>query len=675
MTNTENTAKRPASSTGFLATLSNLFRAKETSAPSHTRTRISALALAVASLALLALAPSALATPRVHDSTIPTSAAPSAMAVNDSNGDIYVIDVNDGTLARYDSTGAAKAFTCGTCSGNTLSGFVFPGAGGAQVAIDSTSGRIYVTNISEVDVFDQTGAQIATLNGASTVGGANGDGLYATVCGVGVDQSNGNVYVGDINDFTNGVIWRYTPSGGAIAEADYSGAISAPTPLCNVAAAQGSVYSADSFSAADVYAFADSDFSAAGAPALAPATLIDSGATAIYADSHSANLYADKGGQIDVSDNTGAPLYSFGSGDFGSSSGVAVMPSPTGKAYVADAAAGEIDVYAVPPPRDHVSTIPTSAAPSAMAVNDSNGDIYVIDVNDGTLARYDSTGAAKAFTCGTCSGNTLSGFWLPRRRRRPGRGRLNQRAHLRHQHLRGRRLRSNRRPDRHPKRRLHRRRGQRRRLLRHRLRRRGGPIKRQRLRRRHQRLHQRRDLALHPLRRLDRRGRLLRLDQRPDAPLQRRRRPGQRLFGRQLLRRRRLCLRRFGLLRRRRPGIGPGDPDRLRRHGDLCRLPQHQPLRRQGRPNRRLRQHRRSPLQLRLRRLRLILGRRGDAQPDRQGLRRRRRRGGDRRLRRAAPPRSRLHHPHLSRPLGDGGKRLKRRHLRHRRKRRHPRSL
>ena len=41
----------------------------------------------------------------------------------------------------------------------------------------------------------------------------------------------------------------------------------------------------------------------------------------------------------------GADLYSFGFGDFARSSGVAVLPSPTGKAYVSDGEAGEIDVY------------------------------------------------------------------------------------------------------------------------------------------------------------------------------------------------------------------------------------------------------------------------------------------------------------------------------------------
>ncbi|HSS47370.1 MAG TPA: hypothetical protein VLX28_00355, partial [Thermoanaerobaculia bacterium] len=345
--------------------------------------------------ALLALAPSAFAASRAHDSTFPTSAAPSAMAVNDANGDIYVIDVNDGTLARYDSSGAAKDFTCGTCSGNTISGFGFPGAGGAQVAVDSSSGRIYVTDVGDVQVFDSTGEPLAPLDGSSTPNGA-----YSTACGVAVDQSTGDVYVGDINDFTNGAIWRYSPSGGAIAETDYSGGVLSPTLVCNVAAAQGTVYGADSFFGTDIYAFDNADFTDPGPNASPPSTLIDSAATAIYADSHNADLYADKGSVIDVSDSTGAALYSFGSGDFGSSSGVAVMPTPTGKAYVADAAAGEIDVYGAPPPRDHLSTFPTSAAPSAMAVNDANGDIYVIDVNDGTLARYDSSGAAKDFTCG-----------------------------------------------------------------------------------------------------------------------------------------------------------------------------------------------------------------------------------------------------------------------------------
>ncbi len=342
--------------------------------------------------------------PFVLEESFATGGEPSPIAVDDSNGDIYFGDLTTGNVFRLDSTGAAKNFTCGTCSGNTLGGgFTFPGAGGSQIAVDSNSGRIYVTNLLSIEIFDNTGEFLGTLNGDSTFNGE-----YAAACGVAVDQSSGDVYVGDIAER----VWRYTPDGGTIEETDYSGGIVTPMPACNVAAAQGIVYAADSFNVGEVRAFDNADF-ALGEPPSPSSTPIDTATTAIYADSTTADLYADKGSVIDVSDSSGADLYSFGSGDFGSSSGVAVMPGAS-KAYVTDLAAGEIDVYSPPPPRVLETSFATGGEPSPIAVDDSNGDIYVGDLATGSVSRLDSTGAAKNFTCGTCSGNTLGGgFTFP----------------------------------------------------------------------------------------------------------------------------------------------------------------------------------------------------------------------------------------------------------------------
>jgi phosphodiesterase/alkaline phosphatase D-like protein len=331
---------------------------------------------------------------RAYQSSFGLFAAPAEVAVNDANGDVYVIDTTEGTVARFDSTGAAKNFTAGPDAGtNTLHGppFFFPGAQAVQVAVDKTSGLIYVTSFSDVDVYDQTGVQVATLNGASTPNGA-----YGGACGVAVDQSTGNVYVGDINDFTNGIVWRYTPSGGSIAETDYSGAVKAPMPVCNVAAAQGVVYAANSFETGEVRAFQDSDF-ATGTPPSPSSTVIGTGATTLYADSTNGDVYLDDGALIHVFDQTGTHLYDFGSGQFGSSAGVAVMPG-AGIAYVADGAAGQIDVFgpqaALPPT---AVTNPAGAiAHTTATLNghlDPQGDPSIVDCHFewGTDTSYGHT--------------------------------------------------------------------------------------------------------------------------------------------------------------------------------------------------------------------------------------------------------------------------------------------
>jgi DNA-binding beta-propeller fold protein YncE len=364
------------------------------------------IALAIVALCAGLLAPTLASASRNLETSIPTGVGPTALAVDDSNGDIYVSEFLEETLSvsRFDSTGAAKNFTAGPNAGtNKLTGSFSFGPGASQVAVDSNSGRIYVTNLSAVEVFENTGEPLTSINGSSTPNHS-----YEASCGVAVDQSSGEVYVGDHAGF----VWRYTPSGGSIEEANFSGGVSAPMPVCNVAAAQGIVYASDSLAAGEARAFKDSDFEATEPPPSPSSTLIDEGATAIYADSTNADLYVDKGSVIDVSDSSGTDLYSFGSGDFGSSSGVAVMPSPTGKAYVSDAEGEEVDVYGAPLPRSLETSIPTGVGPTALAVDDSNGDIYVSEFLEETLSvsRFDSTGAAKNFTAGPNAGtNKLTG--------------------------------------------------------------------------------------------------------------------------------------------------------------------------------------------------------------------------------------------------------------------------
>ena len=387
------------------------------------RTCLAALILATAALAVLALAPGASAAlRRSHEGSFPTVTSPSSVAVNDVNGDTYVADPNNFTVSRYDSQGNPKNFTCApgpgcNFSGNTLTGFTFSVPGAIEIAVDKNSGRVYVTDSANgVMVFDQTGQQIADLNGASTPNGA-----FAIACGVAVDQSTGEVYVDDINDFTNGIVWRYTPSGGTIAESGYSGGLKTPAPTCNVAAAQGHVYASETFDLGDgnagiVYGFSDSDFTAPGPNASPTTTPIGTGASALAADPTSADAYVDQGNQVAVADSAGNSLYSFGSGDFSTSTGVAVRGF--GGVYVSDADHNEIDTYTPPlqpGTRHHLGSFPTVTSPSSVAVNDVNGDTYVADPNNFTVSRYDSQGNPKNFTCApgpgcNFSGNTLTGF-------------------------------------------------------------------------------------------------------------------------------------------------------------------------------------------------------------------------------------------------------------------------
>ena len=214
------------------------------------------------------------------------------------------------------------------------------GGSATEVAIDRSGGPadgdIYVAEgINDVvDVFSNNGAVVGTLDGSTTP-----NDFYSEACGVAVDQSTGDLYVGDYGTS----VWRYTPSSGHLTNADYDAGITTSFNPCQVAANNGKVYAANWDSGGPVNRYKASDF-APGAPA-ASGTQIDATATALSTDPQNGDLYVDEGDQVSVFDSFGALKYSFGSSsDFGTdSAGVAVKGS---RAYVADRTNGEIDVFA-----------------------------------------------------------------------------------------------------------------------------------------------------------------------------------------------------------------------------------------------------------------------------------------------------------------------------------------
>ena len=144
------------------------------------------------------------------------------MTVDQANGDIYVMEAGSGKLARFDSTGAPKTFTAtGT---NKLSGFTTSPEQRSEVSIDNsggtTDGSIFVTRFqNKIDIFDREGVKVGELNGSGDFLGS-----FFSVCGVAVDQTNGDVYVGDNGLGGPGVIYRLKLKAGAtfpLSDEDY----------------------------------------------------------------------------------------------------------------------------------------------------------------------------------------------------------------------------------------------------------------------------------------------------------------------------------------------------------------------------------------------------------------------------------------------------------------------
>jgi sugar lactone lactonase YvrE len=113
---------------------------------------------------------------------------PASIAVDQNSGDIYVAEAGGGMISRWHADGTPAKFA--SRPDNKLPGGFVGGAGEIQVAVDSSNsalkGTIYAaTNGSEVKAFDQAGEEIGALGG------------FSEACGVAVDQSNGDVYVGN----------------------------------------------------------------------------------------------------------------------------------------------------------------------------------------------------------------------------------------------------------------------------------------------------------------------------------------------------------------------------------------------------------------------------------------------------------------------------------------------
>jgi sugar lactone lactonase YvrE len=172
------------------------------------------------------------------------------MAVDQSSGDLLVIDAGAGTLSRWKPDGSADDFSCTpgpncTVSANAITGLSFASAVEVQVAVDNsgtaTDGNIYVAHSNLVDVFGKDGTRLGQLTGYRESLPAGPETGFGYACGVTVDPA-GNVYVGDAEGGVNPGVHKYEPSGAVPANGDNTLNIPAPekaTEPCILAAGAG----------------------------------------------------------------------------------------------------------------------------------------------------------------------------------------------------------------------------------------------------------------------------------------------------------------------------------------------------------------------------------------------------------------------------------------------------
>jgi DNA-binding beta-propeller fold protein YncE len=269
---------------------------------------------------------------------------PVGVAVDQTNGDVYVADSGNVRVQKFSATGAfIAAWGYGVTDGTAVSQVCtttcqagIPGSGAGQfqnptsVAVDSSasasSGDVYVGDAGNNVVlkFDTNGHFLATIDGT-----ASPQGHFAVVAGVSVDQS-GNLWVADgSSDF----ISEYDPAGNFVQQwQDPFG----QTVAIAVDGNAGFVYLIRGSQATERFTLIGAD-----------ETVIDSGAgVALGLDPATGNLFVSHSGDVAVYDNTGTQIDSFTL----STSNVQGLGfgTTTGHLYASDETANNVTFYGVP---------------------------------------------------------------------------------------------------------------------------------------------------------------------------------------------------------------------------------------------------------------------------------------------------------------------------------------
>lgn len=199
-------------------------------APSAGRARLTLVALAAAALAILAFAPLASAAPKgvvgvfgQEGSADGEFLVAGGVAVNQTTGDVYVVDVGNNRVERFDANGSFLSQFGSSGSGDGE--FAFNGeTAGIAVAPD---GSVYVADVgnNRIQKFDAAGNFVSTFGldvdpgnpgaavcttGCQAGSAGTGAGEFTSPIGVGIDPSNGDVLVADRD---NNRIQRFSAAG------------------------------------------------------------------------------------------------------------------------------------------------------------------------------------------------------------------------------------------------------------------------------------------------------------------------------------------------------------------------------------------------------------------------------------------------------------------------------
>jgi hypothetical protein len=327
---------------------------------------------------------------------------PQSLALDQSSGDVYVLDAGAATVSRFDSDGNPIAFsaTAPYISGNVLSGSsdgnfrVAPGGSESQIAVappgslGGTAGNLYVTEVDEtgggsIAVFAASGEFLGRIDGSGNPNPTAG----GQPCGVAVGP-DGAVYVG----YFSGHVDKYVPSANPPLNSDFDSSIVNLGGICNVAASSTllfvSTWPGGPLTAYPLSLFpggdGEADASGSGIVVEAGGTPVTSTTAAV--DPSNDDLYVDEESQVAQFDATGSLVGRSGAAQLTFSHGVAI--DATGGAtdnflYAANGEPGEVLVF----------------GPAALLPDVATGEATEVTANTATLQGTVNAAGGPAATC------------------------------------------------------------------------------------------------------------------------------------------------------------------------------------------------------------------------------------------------------------------------------------